>query len=179
MMSGMPLETCWAFNKRWNNKFYYKVASCWLFLLIHTTMHGSMNIKSKTFICIYWFHHHIGLESIWRTAVVAYSRCYPVICTAEMRKTNGIVENVSDCAPIRHGYLLNGPPWYIVATSPIRSVQLFVNYWQSVDWLIASFSILVHSAAVHYCAHYSPSSDTTLNHNNLVYKLATHLLVCF
>jgi len=32
MMSGMPLETCWAFNERWNNKFYYKVASCWLFL---------------------------------------------------------------------------------------------------------------------------------------------------
>jgi len=20
-MSGMPLETCWAFNERWNNKF--------------------------------------------------------------------------------------------------------------------------------------------------------------
>jgi len=33
MMSGMPLETCSAFNDRWNNKFYYKVASCWLFLL--------------------------------------------------------------------------------------------------------------------------------------------------
>jgi hypothetical protein len=47
MMSGMPLETCWAFNKLWNNKFYYKVASCWLFLLIHTAMHGSMNIFKK------------------------------------------------------------------------------------------------------------------------------------
>ena len=35
MMSGMPLETCWAFNERWFNKFYYKVASCWLFLLRH------------------------------------------------------------------------------------------------------------------------------------------------
>ena len=45
MMSGVPLQTCWAFNERWNNKFYYKVASCWLFLLNHTTMHGSMNIK--------------------------------------------------------------------------------------------------------------------------------------
>jgi hypothetical protein len=45
MMSGMPLETYWAFNKLWNNKFYYKVASCWLFLLSHTTMHGSINIK--------------------------------------------------------------------------------------------------------------------------------------
>jgi len=33
MMSGIPLETCRAFNERWNNKFCYKVASCWLFLL--------------------------------------------------------------------------------------------------------------------------------------------------
>jgi len=45
MLSGMPLETCWAFNERWNNKWYYNVASCWLFLLSHTTMHRSMNIK--------------------------------------------------------------------------------------------------------------------------------------
>jgi len=45
MMSGVPLETCWAFNERWNNKFYYKVASCWLFLLSHTAMHGSININ--------------------------------------------------------------------------------------------------------------------------------------
>jgi len=34
MMGGVPLETCWAFNKFWNNKFCYKVASCWLFLRI-------------------------------------------------------------------------------------------------------------------------------------------------
>jgi len=46
MMSGMPPETCWAFNERWNNKFCYKAAPCWLFLLSHTTMHGSMNIKN-------------------------------------------------------------------------------------------------------------------------------------
>ena len=31
MMSGMPLETCWAFNKLWNNTFYYKAASFWYF----------------------------------------------------------------------------------------------------------------------------------------------------
>ena len=49
MISGMPLETCWAFNKLWNNKFYYNVISCWLFLLIHTTMHWSMNIKLLIF----------------------------------------------------------------------------------------------------------------------------------
>ena len=36
MMSCMLLETCWAFNKFWNNKFYYKVASWWLFILIQS-----------------------------------------------------------------------------------------------------------------------------------------------
>jgi len=49
MMSGMPLETCLAFNERWNNKFYYKVAPCWLFLLSHTRMYGSMNIKFNVY----------------------------------------------------------------------------------------------------------------------------------
>jgi hypothetical protein len=44
-MSDVPLKTCSAFNKFWNNKFYYNVASCWLFLLIHTTVHGYVNIK--------------------------------------------------------------------------------------------------------------------------------------
>jgi hypothetical protein len=44
MMSGMPLETCSAFNEFWNIKFYYKIAFCWLFILSHTTIHGSMNI---------------------------------------------------------------------------------------------------------------------------------------
>jgi hypothetical protein len=47
-MGSMPLETCRAFNERWNNTFYYKTASCWLFLLSHTAMHGSMNIKYIT-----------------------------------------------------------------------------------------------------------------------------------
>ena len=35
-------------NKLWKNKFYYKVAPCWLFLLIYTTMHESMNIKKNS-----------------------------------------------------------------------------------------------------------------------------------
>jgi len=34
MMSGVPFETCWAFNKLWNNKFYYKAASRWYFYKI-------------------------------------------------------------------------------------------------------------------------------------------------
>ena len=45
MMRGMLLETCWAFNERWNNKFRYKVASCWLFLLqiLHMWTYSNIN----------------------------------------------------------------------------------------------------------------------------------------
>ena len=44
-MSGIPLETCWAFNERWNNKFCYKVASCWLFLLSHINLANKFILK--------------------------------------------------------------------------------------------------------------------------------------
>jgi hypothetical protein len=49
MMSVIGLETSSAFNKFWNNKSHYKVAYCWLFPLIHATMHRSIDIK---FMCI-------------------------------------------------------------------------------------------------------------------------------
>jgi len=65
MMSGMPPETCWAFNERWNNKFYYKVASCWLFLLSHTTMHGSMNINLIIPIGLCWDTGNFGSTLYW------------------------------------------------------------------------------------------------------------------
>jgi len=34
MMGGVSPETCWAIKKHRNNKFYYTVASCWLFLWV-------------------------------------------------------------------------------------------------------------------------------------------------
>jgi hypothetical protein len=40
MMNGVPLETCWTFNKLWSNKFYYKAASCWYFYWIKTNLLG-------------------------------------------------------------------------------------------------------------------------------------------
>jgi len=49
MMSGMPLETCWAFSKSWNNKCYYRVASCWLFLLIW--QHDVFPLSFAIFLC--------------------------------------------------------------------------------------------------------------------------------
>jgi len=49
MMSGMPLETCWAFIERWNNKFYYKVASCWLYRLSQKEI---LKFLGAQFLCV-------------------------------------------------------------------------------------------------------------------------------
>jgi len=46
IISGVSLETCWAIKKYWNNKFYYTVASCWLFL--YDSSHYSWQLRSQT-----------------------------------------------------------------------------------------------------------------------------------
>jgi hypothetical protein len=62
MMSGVPLETCWAFNERWNNKFCYKVAS-WLFLLNH-------NFSVYIWSYIQWISNNFYIN-IWRILIPA------------------------------------------------------------------------------------------------------------
>jgi hypothetical protein len=42
MMSGMPIETCWAFNKLLNNKFYYKLH------LVCVSTESKIQISSKS-----------------------------------------------------------------------------------------------------------------------------------
>ena len=44
MMGGVSSETYWASHKVWNKNFD-TVASCWIFFVNYTMMHGSMNIK--------------------------------------------------------------------------------------------------------------------------------------
>jgi len=73
MMSDMPLETCWAFNVLWNNKFRYRVACCWLLLLSHTTMHGSMNTKF-TFTVLCNLLHSVDVT------IILVSSAYNMLC---------------------------------------------------------------------------------------------------
>jgi hypothetical protein len=49
MMGGVSPETCWA-SCKYEIKFWYTVAPCWIFYVNYTAMHGSMNIKSNLFI---------------------------------------------------------------------------------------------------------------------------------
>ena len=74
MMSGMALETCWAFNERWDNKFYYKVAFCWLFLLSHTTMHGSIDIKLPACVAI----QINPVDTLWSYHILLTNLHHPV-----------------------------------------------------------------------------------------------------
>jgi len=80
-MSGVPLETCWAFNKLWNNKFYYKAASCWYFYwviydariheyrnqsgIIYFTMYLKTENNLIEQSVIFWPHVRKGQELEW------------------------------------------------------------------------------------------------------------------
>ena len=68
---------------KWNNKFCYQVASCWLFILSYTTMHGSMNIifiysllrtlsvSQRVWLLIVGIYMNTYLEGIWLELVMA------------------------------------------------------------------------------------------------------------
>ena len=66
MMSGVPLETCWAFNKLWNNKFYYKSASCWYI------QWGKFSTRPVKILLLY--------ELVKRSFNLHFPPCPPVLC---------------------------------------------------------------------------------------------------
>jgi hypothetical protein len=69
MMSGGPLETCWAFNERRNNKFYYKVASCWLFLLRTVTNYANQVVTPEMYLNVYGIHRHFTHCRVYRRPI--------------------------------------------------------------------------------------------------------------
>ena len=92
-------------NVLWNNKFRYQVASCWLLLLSHTTMHGSMNIKPTNFVKqVNLFNKTKGISSVKR---LSYSF---------------IINNAMDCPKLRYCKLLR----FFVLKSFIRTRNVHV-----------------------------------------------------
>jgi hypothetical protein len=71
-MSGLPLKSCSAFNKLWNNKFYYKFASFWYFyrIILRCTDPWILNLGSSDWAfsrltgIAYWVHPTLGLRLI-------------------------------------------------------------------------------------------------------------------
>jgi hypothetical protein len=52
MMGGVSPETCWASYKYRIIKFWYIVASCWIFFMNCTMMHGPTNAKLEPHLSI-------------------------------------------------------------------------------------------------------------------------------
>ena len=94
MMSSIPLETCWAFNERWNNKFCYRVASCWFFLLslfksagITVSHFFSMLPSTLKYLCsVEPVRMHFPAKQPCTNDTVCNSACniaHSIICTRE------------------------------------------------------------------------------------------------
>ena len=88
MMSGVPLETRWAFNKLWNNKFYYKVASCWYFywVILRCTDPWISKIDRSFKNILFWRSAHFLHRATFRQNVLPSSSERPD-CLQSMLKT--------------------------------------------------------------------------------------------
>jgi len=81
MMSGVPLETCWAFNKLWNNKFYYKAASCWCFYRI---IHNARIHEYQIYVYCTLTEVFLNLTEIFLTLTEVFP-CFFLNCKANAR----------------------------------------------------------------------------------------------
>jgi len=134
MMSGVPLETCWSFNERWNKKFFYEVASCWLFLLNYIQellyyTHFDLHMDSKEHSRI-WSHDLQKLCHInWRSLVEKYQK------TARTPLNNPKYEH-SFCLnaphPTEH-YLLLIIPGFVLINGGIKMETSFEQWCNDTD----------------------------------------------
>jgi len=80
-MSDIPLETCWAFNELWNNKFRYQVASRWSLLLKNKSDHRVLGVsRGRTPISVvrggrhvFGFASHSNGQCDWYSLLLATS----------------------------------------------------------------------------------------------------------
>ena len=64
-MGGVSPETCWA-SYKYEIKFWYTVASCWISYVNYTLMHGSTNIKSSNFLDRYLkYYYFLFFLTVW------------------------------------------------------------------------------------------------------------------
>jgi len=102
---GVSLETCWAIKKHWNNKLYYMVASCWLFLLVLKYI-GVVNV-------VVWLHMLSGpcwymsaalfgtwlwKLSLWYNLKLRKSHNGPLSCSLTVFSTPTAKVQMSDCS---------------------------------------------------------------------------------
>jgi hypothetical protein len=90
-MGDVSSETCWALHKQWNNKCWYTVASCWLFLYelfrnwsayftalwIFHHWRWWQHILSQTLVYIYRvFNLKVDCILIWVIYLLRFTTCY-------------------------------------------------------------------------------------------------------
>jgi len=134
-MRGMPFETCWAFNERWNNKFYYKVASCWLFLLIHF----SLSLWQA------WLNSSTYAEELSPTGAFPGCKIYhllPLCDHANPRRTIALVHFHIGL----HGVVYRHVGSIIIILFAYGTSSRLFTYWPPVTWVSIPIFFNKHTA---------------------------------
>jgi hypothetical protein len=136
MMSGVSLETCWAIKKHWNNKIYYTVASCWLFLydiLVVFLLKLCNSLYGRKFL----YALHLKINVLF----LKYSRCckYAPSLTLQLSTTHCLDPDLQHSIPICKHLSLSSLGKHSGKYPARRTVPVSMVYTQSQSvWSIHS-----------------------------------------
>jgi hypothetical protein len=131
MMNGVSLETCWAIKKHWNNKFYYTVASCWLFL--YDLYYDALIHEHQIFYYLWNFTSwvHKGVKFVYIKILKLYFNsliAYIVSNRLWFYYLNLCVESFTEVSEIHFNniitYIPTFPKWPFLWPPPIKMLHL-------------------------------------------------------
>jgi hypothetical protein len=65
-LGGVSPETRWA-SYKYEIKFWYTVASCWIFFMNYTAMHGSTNIRDQSSTLVEVYRRYVAFVYLYET----------------------------------------------------------------------------------------------------------------
>ena len=146
MMGGVSPETRWA-SYKYEIKFWYTVASCWIFFVSYTMMHGSTNIKftirmkiMKAYFYLVYRHQYYTLVA-WIAQLPAANR----LRNGSPKNLGSIPDDDNNCisSPNRPGRFWRPP-------------SLLFNGCRGI-------SLLVEKRPRHETAHSAPYNANVMN----------------
>ena len=115
MMSGVPLETSWAFKKLWNNKFYYKSASCcYFYWIIHDARIHEYQIFRLSLTLIIGITSKLLWISVGTEVILCNHFMILFSCLPPPLSTNIISSSLSMILPSYNLTLFTHYSWYKV-----------------------------------------------------------------
>ena len=140
MMGGVSPETCWASYKYGIIKFWYSVASCWIFLYKNNSIpcrrHNSPKLRSYRCICL-------STDKKKTVRNIVYFQYSVLLCTGYV-KDKMFFSPVTSLQPLKVTVALKEDNLFFFISNLINCFSIYVQY------LLSSFLYMFQASQAHH-----------------------------